>query len=141
MEKGLPPKKEYVLYAPLTVKQRELYDAIVNGHLRAILMRAGKGGAASEAQRLLAESTAQEGMTRRSHTKGKGVRRKYTDDGDDDEYFKKLESGELGAEKERYGAKGRTAEELGREWQLKAQCRSFLSSYSFPSRLTLAAVP
>ena len=30
----LPKKREYILYAPLTPKQKELYDAAINGTLR-----------------------------------------------------------------------------------------------------------
>ena len=37
----LPPKKEYVIYAPLSVKQRNLYDEIVEGRIRRFLI--GKG--------------------------------------------------------------------------------------------------
>ena len=44
------------------------------------------------------------------------------DDGDDDEYFRKLENGELEAERARQRG-SKTAEELGREWQLKAQSK------------------
>ncbi|KIJ55252.1 hypothetical protein M422DRAFT_41263 [Sphaerobolus stellatus SS14] len=44
----LPPKKEYVLYAPLSERQRELYDAILDGALRNFLI-AGKQGQAKKA--------------------------------------------------------------------------------------------
>lgn len=63
-------------------------------------------------------------MKRRSHGQRKGTRKKYgIIDGDDDEYFEKLESGELEAqeERDRDSHKGKSAEELGREWQMKAQ--------------------
>ncbi|KAI9439191.1 SNF2-family ATP dependent chromatin remodeling factor snf21 [Lactarius indigo] len=32
VERSLPPKKEYVLYAPLTERQREVYDAVTQGN-------------------------------------------------------------------------------------------------------------
>ncbi|TIA90806.1 hypothetical protein E3P99_01358 [Wallemia hederae] len=35
--KGLPPKKEYVLYAPLTQKQQTVYNAILNRQIRAAI--------------------------------------------------------------------------------------------------------
>ncbi|TIB67714.1 hypothetical protein E3P77_01420 [Wallemia ichthyophaga] len=35
--KGLPPKKEYVLYAPLTQKQKSVYDAILNRQIRSAI--------------------------------------------------------------------------------------------------------
>lgn len=37
VERALPPKKEYVLYAPLSKRQREVYDAVVKGSLRGLL--------------------------------------------------------------------------------------------------------
>ena len=37
VERSLPPKKEYVLYAPLSLRQHEVYDAVVKGSLRGLL--------------------------------------------------------------------------------------------------------
>lgn len=37
VEKDLPPKKEYMLYAPLTVQQRDLYEEVLNNSIRARL--------------------------------------------------------------------------------------------------------
>ena len=54
---SLPPKKEYVLYAPLSQQQRELYDAIVKGSIRGYLT----GGRPAEE----AETTASEEKTPR----------------------------------------------------------------------------
>lgn len=39
VEKELPPKKEYLLYAPLTQVQKDIYQAIVNGTLREYLIQ------------------------------------------------------------------------------------------------------
>ncbi|TIC05781.1 hypothetical protein E3Q16_01818 [Wallemia mellicola] len=36
--KTLPPKKEYVLYAPLTKKQKTVYDAILNRQIRSAIL-------------------------------------------------------------------------------------------------------
>jgi ATP-dependent DNA helicase len=38
VEVNLPPKKEYVLYAPLSERQRELYDRTLEGSLREFLI-------------------------------------------------------------------------------------------------------
>lgn len=38
VEVNLPPKKEYVLYTPLSVQQREAYDRVLEGTLRSYLM-------------------------------------------------------------------------------------------------------
>jgi ATP-dependent DNA helicase len=37
VEHALPPKKEYVLYTPLSVRQHEVYDAVFRGSLRGLL--------------------------------------------------------------------------------------------------------
>jgi ATP-dependent DNA helicase len=37
VEKDLPPKKEYMLYAPLTIQQKELYQEVLNNSIRAKL--------------------------------------------------------------------------------------------------------
>lgn len=118
VETSLPPKKEYVLYAPLSVKQREVYDAVLNGHLRALLLKAGK---IAEAPAVVKDDEENEGPRQsRRRRAGGAKRRKYDQDGDDDEYFQKLENGELEAEEARQ-KNTKTAEELGREWQYKTQ--------------------
>jgi ATP-dependent DNA helicase len=44
VETSLPPKKEYVLYAPLSVRQREAYNHVLDGGLRKWLIQGGTGG-------------------------------------------------------------------------------------------------
>lgn len=119
VEANLPPKKEYVLYAPLSERQRELYDAIASGKLRALLVKEaiqkqGPKGTSTE-------SDEEEGMPL---AKGKGraglrrtKRKRYAVDGDDDEYFKKLEAGEIDDVGRR--AHEKSTEELAREWHRK----------------------
>jgi ATP-dependent DNA helicase len=51
VERSLPSKKEYVLYAPLSLRQREVYDAVVKGSLRGLLAGARPGGNARERER------------------------------------------------------------------------------------------
>jgi ATP-dependent DNA helicase len=57
VERTLPPKKEYVLYAPLTERQREVYDAVVKGCLRGLLagVRPGQDAAVRERERIARE--------------------------------------------------------------------------------------
>lgn len=38
VEKSLPPKKEYLLSAPLTVQQKKLYDAVIKRQIREFLL-------------------------------------------------------------------------------------------------------
>ncbi|OCH85851.1 hypothetical protein OBBRIDRAFT_739131 [Obba rivulosa] len=119
VETSLPPKKEYVLYAPLSERQKEIYDAIVEGSLRAFLLKKAEGSEEQDEEDVPLKARLGQ---RRSKGKDKrvlrGRKRSYSIDGDDDEYFEKLESGELEAEEQR--RKEKTAEELSREWQLKS---------------------
>lgn len=119
VETSLPPKKEYVLYAPLSERQRELYDAIASGGLRALLV---KEAGAKQGQR--AEEDEEEDVPLQTQRKGKGLRRtkrkNYNVDGNDDEYFRKLEAGEI--EDFRRKGQDQSAEELAREWRRKAMC-------------------
>ncbi|KIK69911.1 hypothetical protein GYMLUDRAFT_34310 [Collybiopsis luxurians FD-317 M1] len=84
VETNLPPKKEYVLYAPLSVLQREAYDKVLDGTLRAYLMQ-NKDDAK-------VEPSSEDLGPRKLRAKG---RPSYVVDEDDDEYFAKLEEGEI----------------------------------------------
>ncbi|KAF8515181.1 SNF2 family N-terminal domain-containing protein [Gautieria morchelliformis] len=86
VEHSLPPKKEYVLYAPLSERQREIYDAVLSGVLRSYLIN-GKQDGDTKAPRAKREV---EG--RRMRKRGKVS---YRVDGDDDEWFDRLEEGEF----------------------------------------------
>ncbi|KAF9552389.1 SNF2 family DNA-dependent ATPase [Agrocybe pediades] len=141
VETNLPPKKEYVLYAPLSIRQREAYDRVLDGGLRKWLIQ---GGTAAEG----AKESSKEGEeeidlkatdeqvkdtkdgknTRRASTrKAARGKKSYAVDGDDEEYFEMLERGEL----DEHGVKlkqtkDEEAEErarLGREYQAKAKAR------------------
>jgi len=48
VEKDLPPKKEYLLYAPLTRQQKDIYQAIVNRQIRQYLVNKKSGKEDSE---------------------------------------------------------------------------------------------
>lgn len=136
VETDLPPKKEYVLYAPLSVRQRELYDAILRGGLRAMLMKVKGSSTAIELKDMsgLTDEQVDEKVEKddggkrktRNARRRKSTAKKTADpDGDDDEYFRKLENGELEQEREKEKSHAKTEEEAGREWQYKAQ-REFL---------------
>ena len=114
MEFNLPPKKEYVLYAPLSIRQREAYDRVLDGGLRKWLIHGGTGGddvvkdtgvqdeenKTNVDESLLdkdeddededGEKAQKPRMSKRSI---KGGRKSYNVDGDDDEYFEMLEQG------------------------------------------------
>lgn len=88
VETNLPPKKEYVLYAPLTVRQRDAYDKVLEGSLRQYLIGSRPAKPATSA------ADPEAPMQLRSEGK-KRPRRSYVEDDDDDEHFDKLESGKL----------------------------------------------
>ncbi|CAO1627411.1 unnamed protein product [Sympodiomycopsis kandeliae] len=55
VESTLPPKKEYLLYAPLTTYQKELYESCVHGTIRKWLLERKTGLKLGEIQKLLDE--------------------------------------------------------------------------------------
>lgn len=95
VELNIPPKKEYVLYAPLSVRQREAYDRVLDGGLRKWLIEGGTQAEKNEAVPVQPEAPSDEfGQTGMSLRRRKG-QKSYNVDGDDDEYFEKLERGEI----------------------------------------------
>lgn len=118
VETNLPPKKEYVLNAPLSIQQRETYDHIVNGTLRTHLF-----GKEKETKKKMTEAEAHEPRKLRNKGRTKG---RYNVDGDDDEYFDNLENGRLdGRGLKRVEQKEKTAAELGEEYQRQALAKKF----------------
>lgn len=96
---GLPPKKEYVLYAPLSVRQKEAYQNVLSGNIRKWLIAGGtaKGGAkevieAKEDEEIDDKEQQKQSTPPRRLRKRKG-KKSYAVDGDDDEYFNLLEKG------------------------------------------------
>ena len=111
VEMSLPPKKEYVLYAPLSMRQREAYDRVLDGGLRKWLIHGGTGGVEvvgddeaievedtdDEVEIVEAEIEEREDSESKRASKRfiKGGRKSYDVDGDDDEYFENLERGDF----------------------------------------------
>ncbi|KAF5376438.1 hypothetical protein D9615_008658 [Tricholomella constricta] len=114
VEVNLPPKKEYVLYAPLSVQQREAYDRVLAGTLRSYLI--GKNPAKEESKAV------DTGPRRLRSTGGKRRRKSYAVDGDDDEYFEMLEKKEVDERgvKEKADQHQQEMERLGREHHFKS---------------------
>ncbi|KIM88017.1 hypothetical protein PILCRDRAFT_268568 [Piloderma croceum F 1598] len=128
VETSLPPKKEYVLYAPLSERQSDVYDQVIKGDLRSFLMGKGKADNNKEKKKQIDVNA-----PRKSRYNGK-ERKRYDVDGDDDEYFDRLERGDLD---ERRRKEKEDVEEIGREHQYKATCESF---FAFRSIILFAHV-
>lgn len=125
VELHLPPKKEYVLYTPLSERQRELYEVAVQGDI--VLRHHLIGQLRAEGEQLNNGVTVVDDSSddekplvdevREKKRKDRGLRekvvREYLDDSDDDEYFKRLDEGQIQARKDR----DRAGQELGLEWQ------------------------
>jgi ATP-dependent DNA helicase len=123
VEVGLPPKKEYVLYAPLSVRQKDVYDVIVNGGLRRFLLSGDKSTAKERAQ---AKKEAAEKALAAANEKRKlrGATKVYEDDDeDDDEYFDRMEKGDVGHRGQNAKSE-KDLHELGREHQYQTTCES-----------------
>ncbi len=107
VETNLPPKKEYVLYCPLSVRQREAYDKVIDGGLRNWLIRGGTSGeiAIKEEDENKDEDQSEKGgqveqdgdtnYTRSSRRLATMGQKSYAVDGDDDEYFEMMDRGEV----------------------------------------------
>lgn len=126
VEMQLPPKKEYVLYTPLTEQQRELYEVAVRGdkalrqHLITQMQAETEHLNGAESQSEEDEKPLHEVTSEKRQAKGKGLRtgdrKTYVEDSDDEDYFRRLDEGEIQARQE----SGRKEGELGREWQRRA---------------------
>ncbi|TFK32975.1 SNF2 family N-terminal domain-containing protein [Crucibulum laeve] len=152
VETNLPPKKEYVLYAPLSVRQREAYESVLSGEIRRWLI---DGGTGSEEIKKLAKEEAEKDASKaeeeedtkseqdeegdkgksiaktkgqgRTLRKRKGGRKRYTVDDNDEEYFEMLERGDLDARGvvSKQTEEERESEEarVGREHQMKTKVK------------------
>lgn len=124
VETNLPPKKEYVLYAPLSVRQHDAYDHVLDGGIRQWLIQGGTGSAEAvgdvkvdagdgekpieildsdeeeeeiplaKAQFDKKEKEAKKPRTSTRRVKG-GTKTYAVDEEDDDEYFEMVQRGEF----------------------------------------------
>lgn len=124
VETSLPPKKEYVLYAPLSVIQRETYNKALDGSLRTHLI----GQEATKNK----SAPAVDHDEPRQLRKRKGGRKSYSVDGDDDDYFAMLEQGEVDERGVKVKEQSQNIEALNKEHQLRV-ASEFSISHSLPS--------
>ncbi|PVF96711.1 hypothetical protein CPB86DRAFT_786641 [Serendipita vermifera] len=99
VEHSLPPKKEYIIYAPLTKRQKDLYDLTVKGGLRKHLIEQGleASGAKPKAEGIddgpIKTRSAKAPVRSPSKKKGKAKAKYENDDEDDDAYFARIADG------------------------------------------------
>lgn len=119
VEKDLPPKKEYLLYAPLTAQQKEMYQAIANRNIRQYLIDVKSGTSASDAIDVEAVTVPAR----------KRARISYAIEDDEDKYMDDLENGRV---HEPNGVVEKSAAEIGKAWQIK-QAGAYCDSKSADS--------
>jgi ATP-dependent DNA helicase len=104
VEKNLPPKKEYLLHAPVTSVQKELYENVVNRTLRRYLVDRKVNGGAGPGDEINVDHDENEAgpsedtiktspkKSPQKRTTRSGKTRTYHIEDDDDKYFDQLES-------------------------------------------------
>ena len=115
VEKDLPPKKEYLLYAPLTQQQKDIYQAIVSRQIRHYLVEKRSGREEEPIPELEQKSEVEETGD------GRKVRKKtkvnYKIEENDSKYVRDLENGVV--KDEPSGVVEKSAADVGKEWALK----------------------
>jgi ATP-dependent DNA helicase len=112
VEADLPPKKEYVLYAPLSVRQREVYDHVLSGGLRAYLMGYGR-----EPREETESPKPDIDAPRKLRYRKRKISYADGEDADDDDYFNRVAAGDIRPDPKVEAA---NIAEIAREYQHKA---------------------
>lgn len=115
VEQNLPPKKEYVLYAPLTEQQKAVYEAVVNGSLRKFLINSKQRLQIDEASEQQKKSERQKMLTDGRQLRKRGKKRNYDVDGNDEEYFRRAEAEEIDPPAQWINSKDDVTNSAGRE--------------------------
>lgn len=103
VETNLPPKKEYILYAPLTEEQRRVYQVVLEGGIRRYLIEGARNPKEVEEEKKAKFEKESVENNKKMQMRQRGKKRPVydVDDSDDEAYFKKLESGEFYEERRR----------------------------------------
>lgn len=136
VEKSLPPKKEYLLYAPLTAMQKEGYQAIVQRRMREYLVNKKMGDHSADTTDVESDrdataenSPAPSEMTDESPSVTRGRRAKsrvnYKIEENDSKYIRDLENGVDIDEPN--GVAEKTSSDLGEDFARKVASRSHLT--------------
>ncbi|KAK8845307.1 hypothetical protein IAR55_006020 [Kwoniella newhampshirensis] len=114
VEKDLPPKKEYLLYAPLTQQQKDIYQAIVSGQIRDFLIDKVSGNDKKAVKEPSPEVGPADDGARASRKK---QRVNYKIEENDSKFIRDLENGVK--KEEPSGVVEKSAAQIGQEWALK----------------------
>ncbi|KZO99381.1 hypothetical protein CALVIDRAFT_534356 [Calocera viscosa TUFC12733] len=135
VEIDLPPKKEYVLYAPLTQLQSELYKAIAGGGIREWLIEKKMGGTKKKELPKVEEDDEDEeqsGRYRRKLRKGRTVNYAHALEENDDTYMQRWE--ETAGREPEAKEEEKTAEEVGADWMM-AKARKSVANMNLQNRV------
>lgn len=139
VEVNLPPKKEYVLYAPLTKDQLDVYQCVVAGgaKLREWIVKRicgvqeldvetrqalrDKKDVVETAIDEIEDEGIAEGVAKRRQ-QGRRKRVSYKEKGEDDS-FDESSDGEYDRSSRRRGPEAKSASELGRDFAIKKACK------------------
>ncbi|WVQ80990.1 hypothetical protein IAT38_003097 [Cryptococcus sp. DSM 104549] len=121
VEKDLPPKKEYLLYAPLTQAQKDIYQAIVSGQIREFLIdkvsKTGDDAAKAKIEELpLLDQKPEVDDAGRAQRKKKRVNYKIEEN--DAKFIRDLENGKHKDEPSGL-EEVKSAAQIGQEWAMK----------------------
>ncbi|KAJ9095973.1 hypothetical protein QFC21_005335 [Naganishia friedmannii] len=131
VEPNMPPKKEYLLKAPLTQQQAEIYKAIVNHEIRDYLIEKMSGISSHEPSPAPSNDTANftdtgnetagtetDGTRRSSRRLAKQPKLNYRVANDDERFAQRIEAG-LPVELKSIEVPEKTVEETSRDWAVR----------------------
>jgi ATP-dependent DNA helicase len=128
VEQNLPPKKEYLLYAPLTQQQNDIYKAIVNQEIRDYLVAKKVGDSVTpQDNQVEVETEDDEDGPRTSRRLAKRPRFDYSKDSDDKDFLEGILSGDISRVNMVAPKVEKTAKQLGQEWAVKSASKSRVS--------------
>ncbi len=137
VEPNLPPKKEYLLYAPLTQQQSDIYKAIVSHNIRDYLIDLKSGVAPDDVEEelgrngSLGDEDGEDSNGRSSRRLAKRPRLNYHIDENDDKFARDLEAGRpVKTQFER--TEVISVEDQGKKWAVK-QASELFSAQVFSS--------
>lgn len=129
VEPNMPPKKEYLLKAPLTQQQAEIYKAIVEHEIRDYLIEKMSGISSHEPSPAPSAETIDisdtgndtadtDGTRRTSRRLAKQTPLNYEIDEDDEQFAQRIEAG-LPVKMRAFEAPVKSMEETGRDWAIR----------------------